>query len=111
MSDEQMTITINSYNVAELVTVSGRIDSNTAPQLDKALQDLLEGGKHKIVLELSGVEYMSSAGLRALVSAKKSKGDVRLSTVSDRVLEVLELSGLDNMFEMYPDSTAAIGSF
>lgn len=111
MSEENLTITVNSHNVAELVTVSGRIDSNTAPGLDNTLQDLLNDGKRKIVLELSEVSYMSSAGLRALVSAKKAKGDVRLAAVSERVAEVLELSGLDAMFNTYADSTAAMGSF
>jgi anti-anti-sigma factor len=64
---------------------------------------------------LNGVTYMSSAGLRAIVAllreSKKHRGDVRIATPSERVKEVLQLAGLDSLFDMYDDETAAVGSF
>ena len=113
MSDLQ--ISIESMKRVELVTVAGRIDSSNAPQLDEALKGLMNNGRHKLVLELSGVNYMSSAALRALVSAvrecKSHRGNVKLANISDRVSEVLKLAGLDAIFEVYDNQTAAVGSY
>jgi len=108
-------ISTESLKRVDLVTVAGRIDSETAPELDKALQESYQHGRHNIVIELSGVRYMSSAGLRALVAAnrecKKKGGDVRLAAPSDRVAEVLELAGLNSIFQVFDDGTSAVGSF
>jgi anti-sigma B factor antagonist len=99
----------------DLVTVSGRIDSSNAAEFEKHLKELMEGGRHRLVLNLAGVTYMSSAGLRTLVSTlkecKKKSGDVRLAAPSERVAEVLSLAGLDSLFQVYDDDTAAVGSF
>lgn len=113
MSDLQ--ISVESMKRVELVTVSGRIDSSNASQLDEALKGLMSNGRYKLVIELSGVNYMSSAALRVLVSAvrecKSHRGNVKLANVSDRVNEVLKLAGLDAIFEVFDNQTAAVGSF
>lgn len=110
-----ITVNVESMKRVDLVTVSGRVDSNTAPELDDALKASINRGCHNIVLEMSGVDYLSSAGLRALVSARRAcngkNGDVRLATPSERVQEVLELAGLDSIFETYDDVVNAVGSF
>lgn len=111
-----ITISTESLKRVDVVTVSGRIDSSTAPDFDAALKHIYqENGRHNIVVELSGVNYMSSAGLRAIVAAhrdcKKKGGDVRLAAPSERVSEVLSLAGLDAIFDMFSDKTAAVGSF
>lgn len=115
MSDALLNISVEPLKRVELVTVSGRVDSSNASELDKALKDITESGRHNIVLELSQVSYMSSAGLRAIVAAlresKKNRGDVRLASPSERVSEVLSLAGLDSLFQVYPDTTTAVGSF
>ena len=108
-------INVESFKRVDLVTVAGRVDSSNASELDTALQSLLDNNRNNIVLDLSQVTYMSSAGLRAVVSAlresKKNGGDLRLSSPSERVLEVLELSGLNTLFEKFDDLTHAVGSF
>jgi len=63
-----MEITIREFKHADVVTVSGRVDSSTAPKLDQTLKGLMDDKHYNIVLDLCGVEYMSSAGLRAMVS-------------------------------------------
>ena len=111
----ELQINQESHKRCELITVSGRIDSSSAPDFDQALKDTMNAGNHNIALELNGVSYMSSAGLRGLVSAmrecKKNRGKVVLANPSDRVNEVLELAGLATLFEIYEDATAAVGSF
>ena len=115
MSEATLTISTESFKRVDLITVAGRVDSNTAPQLDEVLNGLMDDGRHNLVLQLSAVDYMSSAGLRALVAAlrecKKNRGDVRLTNLSQRVKEVLDLAGLDEMFQTFDDETAAVGSF
>jgi anti-sigma B factor antagonist len=93
------------------VTVSGRVDSETAPQLDDALAKFTNGEGGKIVVNLRGVDYMSSAGLRALVkayqAARKSGGDLRLAAVSNPVEVVLRTVGMMDMLKSYPTDKEA----
>lgn len=112
----EIAISTESFKRVDVVSAAGRIDSSTAPDFDAALKQIYqENGRHKIVVELSGTQYMSSAGLRAIVAAhrdcKKKGGDVRLAAPSERVTEVLSLAGLDAIFSIFPDTTSAVGSF
>jgi len=98
-----------------VMSVSGRVDSATAPDLENALKQLVDNNKIRIVLDLTGVDYMSSAGLRAMVSTlksvKRATGDLRLANPSSRVAEVLRLAGLTSIFSIYSSQADAIGSF
>src|SRR3989304_10298062 len=110
-----MEISTKDMKRVSLVTVSGRVDSATAPDFEKALQSLIHANRNQIVLDLYGVEYMSRAGIRGMVSslkaAKAGGGDVRLAKLSARVKEVLELAGLHRIFTVYDDIVEAVGSF
>jgi anti-sigma B factor antagonist len=91
------------------------VDSNTAPTFEGELKSIIDEGQRNVVLELGGVEFMSSAGLRAMVSALKAcrggGGNLVIASPSDRVVEVMQLAGLTSLFNMYDDETAAVGSF
>ena len=106
--------TDNRQNVS-VMKVNGRIDSETAPELDEALTKLLQDSRNKIVLDLHGVDYMSSAGLRAMVKAyqeaKKSGGDLRLASVSTPVEVILRTVGMMQMLQMFPTEQEAMASF
>jgi anti-sigma B factor antagonist len=112
-----MEITTRELKDVDVVTVTGRVDSRTAPKLDQVLKGLVDNRRTHIVLDLAGVEYMSSAGLRAMVSclreARKSGSgnDLRLANPSQRVQEVLDLAGLTQVFKVYEDQVGAVGSF
>ena len=110
-----MKIETRELKHVSVMKVVGRVDSATAPDLEKALQGLVDSDRNQIVLDLQETEYMSSAGLRVLVTmlkaAKKNGGDLRLSQLSLRVKEVLELAGLTPVFGIYPDVVEAVGSF
>jgi anti-sigma B factor antagonist len=115
MSDTAVNMSVETLKRVDLVTVSGRIDSSNAAEFEGNLKELMNSGRHSLVLNLAGVTYMSSAGLRTLVSTlkecKRHSGDVRLASPSERVSEVLSLAGLDSLFQVYEDDTAAVGSF
>jgi anti-sigma B factor antagonist len=110
-----MEITISEMHRATLIEVSGRVDSTNANQLGVSLNAQIEAGRHHLVVDLSRVDYISSAGLRELVSALKRvkhlSGDLRLATPSDRVREVLVLAGLDAIFQIFPTQVDAVGSY
>lgn len=108
-------IAVSEQNKVRLLQVSGRVDSISADELHAALLDCIANAPHQVVVDLQDVEYMSSAGLRELVSAlkqvNKQEGDLRLANPSARVMEVLELAGLDSIFKIFPTLSDAIGSF
>jgi anti-sigma B factor antagonist len=106
--------TDNMQNIP-VMKVIGRVDSDSAPELDEALTKLLQDNRNKIVLNLQGVEYMSSAGLRAMVkayqAATRSGGDVRLASVSEPIEVILRTVGMMQMLKMYPSDQEAVASF
>lgn len=109
-------ITTKEYKRVDLVQVNGRIDSSTAPQLEKTLQSIIDDGRFRIVVDMGGVEFMSSAGLRTLLSAAKqvrrfNRGDLRLASVQTKVKKAFELAGLDELFKFYENDVDAVGSF
>jgi anti-sigma B factor antagonist len=110
-----MDIVTQEYKRVAVVAVAGRVDSATAPDLEGKLRELVDAGQSQIVLDLKDVEYMSSAGLRAMVSTLKSvkrvNGDLRLANPSTRVEEVLRLAGLTSIFSIHPTQEEAVGSF
>lgn len=114
MAESIVNIHVEDLKRVELVKVNGRIDSSNAAQFDSVLKEVVSR-KHNVVLEMSGVDYISSAGLRAMIAllreCKKHKGDVRLANPSERVVEVLALAGLDSLFDVYESEAAAVGSF
>jgi len=115
MADSILDIQVQTLKRVDIATVKGRVDSSTAPKFEGALNQIMDNGRHNIVMELSEANYMSSAGLRIMVATlrecKKNRGDVRLAKVSDRVFEVLSLAGLDSLFQIYENETQAVGSF
>ena len=110
-----LSIETDNRQSVSLMKVKGRVDSETAPDLDDALEKLLQDNHNKIVLNLQHVDYMSSAGLRAMVkayqAAKKSGGDVRLASVSTPVEVILRTVGMMQMLKMYPTDQEAMASF
>jgi anti-sigma B factor antagonist len=106
---------IDSLPSVSIMKVKGRVDSDTAPELENALTKLLNENRNKIVLNLQSVEFLSSAGLRALVKAlkesQKSGGDVRLVSVSEPIEVILRTVGMLQMFKMYSTNEEAVANF
>ena len=76
-------------------TLEGRLDTTTSPQLEAELKQSVSGMK-ELIFDFSGVEYISSAGLRVLLAAQKvmnRQGSMKLTGVNDNVLEVFEITG------------------
>lgn len=81
------------------VSVSGRLDTLTAPELDEELKSSLDGIE-VLEMDLSGLEYISSAGLRVLLSALKTmnkQGEMIVTGVADTVMEIFEVTGFSDI--------------
>lgn len=100
-----------------LIAVSGRVDSSTAHALDEALQNLIRSGSKNLVLGLAEVPFISSAGLRALISAhialrrQLPAGSVVLAECSPDLKATFELVGFHHQFKFYEHALEAVGSF
>lgn len=111
-----MEVTSKQFKHCDLVTVSGRVDSATSPKLNDAFESITSAGRFKIVLDMSSLEYMSSAGFRTLISAQRNckhynRGEVILASVPENINSALELAGFTSLFRIFPDVTTAVGSF
>jgi anti-sigma B factor antagonist len=110
-----MDVNVSEMRRVTLLEINGRIDSTNASKLGESLNEQIDAGRHHIVVDLSRVEYMSSAGLRELVAAlkkvKKLTGDLRIASPSPRVKEVFDLAGLDEIFQIYATQVEAVGSY
>ena len=90
-----MTIEIKRNAAETIIEVAGRLDTSTAPMLDKAINEDIEGTKD-LILDLKGLDYISSAGLRVLLTAQKKMeliGSMKVKNVSAAVMKILEMTG------------------
>lgn len=110
-----MDVSVEQRGTVAVVRIVGSVDGLTADGLQSRLRAELDGDTTSLVGDLSGVEYTSSAGLRALLATLKAArqlgGDFRLARVQPPVLRVLELSGFTSILKLYPDVDAAVSSF
>ncbi|ABI69093.1 STAS domain-containing protein [Syntrophomonas wolfei] len=100
---------------ATVIMVEGRLDSSTSGMLEKKLLSLMETGEKNFLLDFSGMDYISSAGLRVLLmAAKKSKttgGKVLLSALTDNVKEVFDIAGFTDIFTIFANAEEALKDF
>lgn len=111
-----METTTQELKHCHLIKVKGRVDSSTAAAFSKALEKANEAGQFKIAVDMSELEYMSSAGFRALLASQRNckrynRGEVVLVAVPVRIREALELAGFTELFKCFDDTITAVGSF
>ncbi|MBN1680578.1 MAG: STAS domain-containing protein [Anaerolineae bacterium] len=98
-----------------VIEVIGRMDGDTSPGVGERLDEAIAAGHNQLVLDLGSVDYISSPGLREIVRVYKlvyqGGGDLRIANVSERVMTVFELAGLDTTLHIYTSRMDAINSF
>jgi len=101
--------------IADTMAVTGSIDALTAAVLTDYMLLKVGEGHHNLIVDLSQVEFMSSAGLRALLAALKDcrnkGGDLRISGSQPGVDKVLKMSGFTNILKCFPNNQEALASF
>lgn len=89
----------------------GRLDTDSAADLELAIQDMLAAGAQHFVVDLERINYVSSAGLRVLLMLAKStdgKGSLRIAGLNAQVQQVFDIAGFTRLFRIYPDREAAL---
>jgi anti-anti-sigma factor len=114
MTGEVMEFTQEQAGDVVIVRLVGRLDSGAARSAEDGFNAVLAGGTPRLAVDMSGLDYISSAGLRVLlVMAKKvqqAKGKVALYGLVPNVREVFAVSGFDTIFSIQPDSAAALAA-
>lgn len=97
-----------------IVVPGGRIDSVTAPVFDRHLQSVIDRGDTSLIIDLSQLEYISSMGLSAFLSAAKKVrtlgGRIALVGLNSRIRLVFEMSGFLRLFPIFPNVDAAVAA-
>lgn len=97
------------------IRVDGVIDTLTAGELEEVIDSLLKRERFRIVLDLGGVDYVSSAGWGIFIShikeVRESSGDIKLANMVDNVREIYELLEFDNVLKSYPSVDTARDDF
>lgn len=110
-----MEISTKEYRRAAIITIGGRIDTSTSTQFEDKINELIAGNQHNLVMDFTDVDFLSSSGLRILVTTRKKLremgGDIVLASPSQRATDSIEIAGLDKLFTSYPNREEAIGSF
>src|ERR671938_160138 len=96
-----------------VLAVRGEVDVYTAPRFRERLIELVSEGKHRIVIDLEGVDFLDSTGLGVLVGGLKRlrshDGDLTLVCTQNRILKVFEITGLTKVFAIHASVEAAVG--
>lgn len=101
-------------NVA-VVYIKGYLDAHTAPDFEKALRDLVDEDKVKLVVNLSGLNYISSAGLGVFMGfieeVRNKGGDIKLAELTDKVYRVFDLLGFPVLYDIFKKEEEALQKY
>jgi len=102
----------DSHPPFTVLSVRGEVDVYTAPRLREKLVELVSQGRHQIVIDLEGVDFLDSTGLGVLVGGLKRlrshSGDLDLVCTQHRILKVFEITGLTKVFAIHDTVEAAV---
>ena len=107
-----MELKSEKQNEVAIVTAAGRLDAAGAPEIEAHGKALVQNGSKKLLIDMAGVEYVSSAGLRSLLvlakTVKASGGALALCSLTPTVREVMCISGFDNILSLAADRVAGL---
>lgn len=110
-----MRIEVKHEKNVRIVAVNGNVDALTAPELARVIVDQIAEGHAYLVIDLTGVEFMSSAGLRTLLGAVKESrsqgGDLRIVSTNPGIDKVLKMSGLHTVARVFTSEADALAGF
>ena len=107
-----MEIKEETRGTVKVVGLRGRLDANSSPAVEKQLQALMDQGADRLVLDLSGVVYISSIGLRIFIavakSIQKADGKLALAGLNDHIYEVFKIARFTTIFSIYRSCEEAV---
>jgi anti-anti-sigma factor len=109
-----MEITLRDEGDTKIVTLNGKLDTNTTPAAEGEINALLEAGVNKLLINFEQLSYISSSGLRLLLAtAKKLKGsggDLKVCSLNEMATEVFEVSGFSSILNVFASEQDALGA-
>ena len=94
-----------------ILALTGRLDAYSATEVEKKLDGVIQTGCVKMVLNLEGLEYISSSGLRVFLSqlkkVRKQQGDIKLACMKSNIKEVFDIAGFTQLFNIFETEDAA----
>lgn len=113
--EQNMSLNIEDKGTVKVVSLVGKLDVNLSVSIEAELEQLVESGSHYLILELSGIEYLSSSGIRVFISImrkiKDKNGRLVLACVPDIIKKILKTVELEDLFEVYDSVDDAVASF
>ncbi len=110
-----MEIQTRDTNGIKVIDLIGKLDTNTAPDAEKHLSELIKEGVKKILVNLEKLDYISSAGLRVLLSTtkqlQKTGGMMRICNLNEVVKEIFDISGFSSIFNVFVTESEALNDF
>ncbi len=95
----------------QVLRPQGRLDSTSSPGLEKQATELIDGGERRLLIDLGGLDYISSAGLRAALAVAKrmnaAGGRLALCSLNPQIAEVFEISGVDSIIDIHASPESA----
>ncbi len=95
-----------------MVRVEGRVDTTNANEFEQSMQQVLAAGRSKIVMDCSGLDYISSSGLRVFLIIQKkmtaARGQLKLCSLQPGILEIFDISGFTSIFSISPDVASSL---
>ncbi len=95
-----------------ILSLEGFLDAHTAPEFENAVQQEIDGGHRKLIVDCHGLSYISSAGLGVFMSfleeIRESGGDIKICGATPKVLQVFEILGFPAIFDMLPDVPSTV---
>jgi anti-anti-sigma factor len=109
-----MEVTSSSENGITFLHLNGRLDATTANQLDQTIREIFTGGAKRLVVDLTKLSYISSAGLRVFLSAAKQtksvEGKLALFGLSEEVKQIFDISGFSSILPVFPSQSDAVAA-
>ncbi len=113
--DKKMKLNTSSEGEVTVVKIEGNLDTQTAPEAQDELNRLMDEGSQKLLLDFADLAYISSSGLRVLLSVAKrlapDEGEMRICNLNDVVNEVFEISGFSTILKIFPSDSEALEGF
>jgi anti-sigma B factor antagonist len=99
-------------NEISTLHIKGYLDAHTAPQLENALQELIDEKRYKIIVNFKELNYISSAGLGVFMGfiedVRENQGDIKLTNMTPKIYRVFDLLGFPTLYEIFDDEQEAV---
>ena len=108
---ENFDVAREDHSEISILRLRGFLDAHTAPNFEQAIQELIEEDRYKIIVSMSDLNYISSAGLGVFMGfieeIREKEGDIKLTNMTDKVYKVFDLLGFPALYQIFKEEAEA----